>query len=394
MAISTEIYAKRKPGTRWNPDKHTWIGYRIDVRVRGRRYRNGPFPTKRDAETFIEQLKLQGNYRRAGIKAPNVSKQITIRQLADKRIESLIERKQRELEKRVLNYFVNVAGETTRVEEITVSHFRSFTDKRSKELTVRNVPVKPQTVDREIAIVAATLHSAGKYFEELENYRPPRIPRPKFKKSRRERIITESERTGLLEALHPIDRSSSRIFEFATLTGLRHSEIMQLRKTDLDRSARSLKVYRSKTDTTSYISPLTGRMLELLESEFDGPYIFTRDGKTPPLFYQHMKAACEQCGITYGRFAADGVILHDARHSFITRLQQAGIDLATIQSFSGHSSRELVMRYSHARPESRRRAMEAIDGSTNGNGNGKLLEIFKKVSAGEMDFDEFLTALK
>lgn len=377
MAITLEEYPKKKPGTRYHSSSGKWMGYRVDVRVRNKRHRAGPFPTRRDAEIYIEKLKLDGLYNKAGLasRADARRRAVTVRDLADARIASLTERKQIELERRVLNYFVRLAGEFTRVEDVAVSHLRAFVERRSKELTVRGEPVKPQTVDRELAIVAATLHHAGKYFDELEDYRAPTIPRPRFRKSRRERVITETERAAILAALGGIDEQAARIFEFASLTGLRHSEIMRLRKTDLDAPARSLKVYRSKTDSVSYISPLTDRMLDLLKSaSYPGPFIFTADGKTPSLFYRHMKQACEECGIPYGRYTDGGVVLHDTRHSFITKLQQAGIDLATIQSFSGHSSRELVMRYSHARPESRKRAMDAIDGRTNGNGHRPDIE--------------------
>lgn len=384
MSITKVTFTRRKNGLIRKDG--LWHGVRIDVRVAGKRYRS-VFPTKTEAQRFIDELRTAKRYQRAGIKLPSKNS-VTLRDLVAARLASLTTRKQKEFQGRVLKYFMNLAGEFTAVESITKADLRNFVDERSKELTIRNTPVTPQTVDRELVAIASMLHSAGDYFDELENYVAPKIPHPKYRKGRRERVITDDEATRLLAALNSISPMVARIFEFASLTGLRHSEIMRLRPTDLDRKARSLKVYRSKTDTTSEISPLTDRMLEILKSE--GPFIFTPDGKTPPMFYKIMRKACAVCKIPYGRFEVGGVTLHDLRHSFITKLQQAGVDIATIQSFSGHSDARLVMRYSHARPESRRRAMAVMDG----NGSDKLKAIYDKVRAGKMNFKAFLEAMK
>ena len=66
-------------------------------------------------------------------------------------------------------------------------------------------------------------------------------------------------------------------------------------------------------------------------------------------------------------------------------------DIATAQSFTGHSDEEMVNYYSHASPASRRAAMEAMYG--NGN-REKLREVFDKVRSRKLDFEEFLAALK
>lgn len=181
---------------------------------------------------------------------------------------------------------------------------------------------------------------------------------------------------------------------------MRHGEIMQLRWSDYDEKAKSLRVVRSKTDSISYLSPLPESVIQIFAArrdESENDFIFTKSGKTPPNFYRILKDACKSVGVQYGRYTTGGIILHDARHTFTTKLQQVGIDLATIQSFTGHSDKEIVMRYSHARPESRKRAMQAIEAIETNSPPGvenELKEIYNSVQSGELAFPEFVTKLE
>jgi integrase len=383
-------FSYKKAHLNRDPKTGKWYGYQIDVRD-GKKRRRDVFSSKKAAEEFIDAILKKRVYTRAGVQLES-NRNITVGQLFDARVDSITSRKQREIESRTRDYFLQVVNPFTPVTSLTVDHLREYVKKRSNDTTPRGTIINPQTVDRELNIIAATLHNAGEYFDELANYIAPRIPRPKYRKGRRERVVTDDERNAILAELYKAKPAFARIFEIASLTGIRHSEAMGLLKTDLNARARSLRVYRPKTDTVSTISPLTDRMLELLSNnEFKGPYIFTSNGKTPGTFYRYLKAACEAAGVTYGRYVQGGVVLHDLRHSFITKLHQEGTDIATIQSFTGQADKTIVMRYSHAGPESRRRAMAIIDGK---NGSDKLRKLYDEIRSGRMSFEDFLAALK
>ena len=106
--------------------------------------------------------------------------------------------------------------------------------------------LSPSSVDRELNIIAATLNSARDFFPELEQWKVPKTPRPKFSRRRRERIITDDEYRRLVEQLFGARKDGEQpqacsarvrvgqIFRFAMLTGMRPKEIYGLKWADID----------------------------------------------------------------------------------------------------------------------------------------------------------------
>ena len=52
---------------------------------------------------------------------------------------------------------------------------------------------------------------------------------------------------------------------------------------------------------------------------------------------------------------------HDLRHTFATRLVQAGVDIYTVQKLGRWKTISMVMRYAHHHPESLRAGVEILD---------------------------------
>ena len=52
---------------------------------------------------------------------------------------------------------------------------------------------------------------------------------------------------------------------------------------------------------------------------------------------------------------------HDLRHTFATRLVQAGVDLYKVQKLMRHKSPIMTQRYAHHYPESLRDGVEVLD---------------------------------
>src|ERR1051325_5042346 len=96
-------------------------------------------------------------------------------------------------------------------------------------------------------------------------------------------------------------------------------------------------------------------LLTLHETSGDAEYVFvnpetgTRYGDVKKSF----SAACREASITDFRF-------HDLRHTFGTRLADAGVDVVKIKELMGHASIVTTMRYIHATDQGKRGAIVVL----------------------------------
>ncbi|HXY55655.1 MAG TPA: tyrosine-type recombinase/integrase [Nitrospirota bacterium] len=61
------------------------------------------------------------------------------------------------------------------------------------------------------------------------------------------------------------------------------------------------------------------------------------------------------------RAKIENFTFHDLRHTFATRLAQAGIDLHKIAKLLGHKDIKMTQRYSHHCPDSLRDGFEVLE---------------------------------
>jgi hypothetical protein len=116
--------------------------------------------------------------------------------LAAKHLEQISNRHEKIRATRVLNTLCAEIGETLTVDELHSSHLLKFVERRRQD------GLMPSSVNRELNIISAALNAAPMYFPALSSWRPPKIPRPRHSKRRRERLITLEELTRLLTWLY------------------------------------------------------------------------------------------------------------------------------------------------------------------------------------------------
>src|SRR6185369_6247813 len=235
------------------------------------------------------------------------------------------------------------------------------------------------SVNRELNSIGGALTLARAQFPALENWTPPKLPKMQERKSRRERVIRAEEITKLLTYLYrPQEENESRIrymnrrtvgqvFQFANLTGARKGELCKLRWDQVDWEAGVIQIIGTKTEnrsqqTVRYLAIIPTLAAILHEREaIPGDYVFTRAGGEVTHYYEIMKYACAELGLRYGKKTLGGFVTHDGRHTAVTRMLQAGIDLSTISSITGQGDKTMVLRYGHATTESKNVAMESLE---------------------------------
>ena len=65
--------------------------------------------------------------------------------------------------------------------------------------------------------------------------------------------------------------------------------------------------------------------------------------------------------MAYDRAGLEDLRFHDLRHTFASRLVQAGIPLYEVMNLTGRKSLERVQRYSHLAPDCADRAIQALN---------------------------------
>ena len=172
------------------------------------------------------------------------------------------------------------------------------------------------------------------------------------------RVLTPEEEGQYLQAASPLLRDAAIIM---LDTGMRPGEVCKLRTVDLDNKLGSACVHEGKTPSARRHIPLTGRALDVLarraveaktEWLFPSPY----DPSKPVIEVRKAhEAAVKRAGIK-PRFR-----LYDIRHTALSRMAMAGIDLPTLKELAGHSQIQMTMRYVHPTPEHKKHAIARLE---------------------------------
>jgi integrase len=182
-----------------------------------------------------------------------------------------------------------------------------------------------------------------------------RIRLPKQRRKPRP-ILSLAEEAKLLDAAAPHLR---QIIIAALDSGMRRGELLNQRAEHIDLTRRVLLVTHSKTPGGEAREiPLTARLTALLAElirEKPESLIFTFKGRPIHRIKTAWKAAIRRAGIRYFRF-------HDLRHTFNTRLMEAGVVQDVRKALMGHSSGEEVNSlYTHVELPVKREAIRKLE---------------------------------
>lgn len=130
--------------------------------------------------------------------------------------------------------------------------------------------------------------------------------------------------------------------------GLRVSEAVGLRVTDIDSSRGVIRIRQGKGHKDRY-APLSPSLLQALRDYWRAcrphPWLFPSRRTKRPLHPRSVQRPCKAAGQRAG--LSKTVTPHTLRHSFASHLLEAGVDLRTIQVLLGHRSLQTTARYTH-----------------------------------------------
>ena len=222
---------------------------------------------------------------------------------------------------------------------------------------------KQATINRELSTLSHLLRRSA----EWKWIRPDSIPKIVKGAEARKQIVVltpENQRVLMNGSVGDQDPVTWLFVAFGLNTGMRHSEILRVRWVDIDFDQRRIHLAQAKAGQRE--QPITGALADLLKKEREQRidqqgYIFAATLKDGTQGHRRTMARQFERAVIRGKLDPRRVTPHVMRHTAITQLVKAGVDLPTIQRISGHKTLAMVMRYVHLSGEHIDTAIAAID---------------------------------
>lgn len=266
--------------------------------------------------------------------------------------------KKRHLEQQLVPFFGNV-----RVNKMTAILIKEYVQKRLET-------AKQATVNRELATLSHCLNRLVDW-KQIKAEDRPRIEKGSEPRKPID-VLTEQQANALMAAaLEDSDPRLHLFVAFGLNAAMRHSEIVRARYDQIDFDARRVFIPLAKAGERE--QPITPSLASLLRDQQkieaipDG-WIFpakssARTDEARRSHRQSMDYGFRRAVIAAG-LNPKRVTPHVMRHTAITRLVKAGVDVSTIQRISGHKTVGMVMRYVHIHGNHIDTAIRALDSAT------------------------------
>ncbi|MBT5943899.1 MAG: site-specific integrase [Rhodospirillaceae bacterium] len=308
--------------------------------------------TRQQAEDFIARARTDA--RRERLDLPEGRKTaLGFREAAGRYIERLKEEdgkiiatKDRQLRQHLTPFF----------RDRPLSQVSGFEIERYKKVRC-NAGAAVSTVNRELATLSHLFNKSLEWgwIKAL----PARIRR--FQEDNARIVYLSKKQCHALEAAAAQDQNENvHAFVMVGLrTGMRHSEILAISRNDLDLDKRVIWIPKAKAGARE--QPITGDLAIYLEERLKMlptgcPWLFPSPGSKTGHVHTIRKAF--RRSVIRAGLDPEQVTPHTLRHTAITHLVQAGVDLPTVKRISGHKTMIMVERYAH---QSGAHIAEALD---------------------------------
>lgn len=230
--------------------------------------------------------------------------------------------------------------------------------------------VSTSTKAKHLALMKALMRAAEREWKWIEKSPVIKVPQ---ERNKRVRWLEPAEAKRLIEECPEPLKST---VEFALATGLRRSNIVDLKWQQIDLQRKVAWIYPEESKSGRAIGVALNEMAEAVLRRQIGRHhnwvfvhtesVKRNDGTTTASVRKMRvdsntawRAALKRAGIEDFRF-------HDLRHTWASWLIQAGVPLSALQEMGGWESIEMVQRYAHLAPNhltEHARQIDAIFGS-------------------------------
>lgn len=247
-----------------------------------------------------------------------------------------------------------------RASRLTRGDVEEYRTKRQAEKTRRAEAPSPATLDREVELLKRLLNysvACGRLAENpVARVKLLRVPNTR-------RVVVDEEAFQRLSV--KAEAWLRPILLVAFDTGMRKSEVLNLRwsQLDLKAGAARLEAEDTKTDEPRVVY-LTERVLRTLSEQprlLHADFVFVNPVTGRP--YADIQGAAERAREAAG---LSGVWVHDLRRSFVTLARRSGLPESVVARFSGHRTAAVFKRYNIIEEQDLKAAVEVLNRTRKG----------------------------
>jgi integrase len=308
--------------------------YRVRVRRNGHSL-SETFTHKKDAELFGKQKELELERGDLPVDPKVKLKGVTLGQLVI-RYQSQVSPTKKGAKQEIakLGKFLGHPICAKAVADIKAADFAEYRD-------FRLASVAPMTAKRELAIVQNVYKVAKRDWGLPIKINPVAELEFSPQPVRRDRRPTQEELDAIIgEAKRLRNHSVLAVIEFSLETGMRRSEILNMRWRHLDLKHRTLLIPDSKNGTPRKI-PLSLKAMAVLEGlDPIDEVVFPINPHTFNSAWTRIIKKLEIAGLRF----------HDNRHDCISRLFEHGLHIGEVSAISGHKDWKSLKIYTNPRP--------------------------------------------
>lgn len=213
------------------------------------------------------------------------------------------------------------------------------------------------SVRLELALIGHLYTTAIKEWGTGLTHNPVALIKKPSPGNSRDRRLSIDEEEALIPAIQQYSNPMLNwIIQIAIETAMRHSEIVGLKRHQVDLERRIIRLTNTKNDDSRTV-PLTLKAASVFKLALANPILMKcdsillfpgepgKDGRRRPyLFNKAWRSIILKLGM-------DGLHFHDLRHEAVSRLVEAGLSDQEVASISGHKSMQMLRRYTHLRAE-------------------------------------------